>query len=531
MHPIKLRNFISAILFIVMFFASCDSNKSAMSSQHITIKDEITIDEIQDALENKEYTIAELTQFYLDRIKEISFEGPKLNAVITVNPDAMAIAAELDEELKAGKSRGPMHGIPVLLKDNVDTGDKMPCTAGARIMKASFPKEDSPLAAQLRAAGAVILGKTNMSEWANFHSQTSSSGWSGLGGQTKNPYDLSRNPCGSSAGSGAAVSANLCVIAIGTETNGSIVCPSNNNGIVGIKPTVGLISRRGIIPIAFSQDTGGPMARTVRDAAICLGMMTAVDSLDSKTMVSGRIAYTDYTPFLKTGSLKGKKIGYYKSPLGDEHVKVAKVMEAAIDFLKSEGAEIVEIDEIMSGEANGNSFQVLLYEFKDGLNAYLTKMGDAAPVKNLQEIIEKTFSDSIEMRYHDHELLKLAQSKGDLNDKKYKDALAAMHKLSRQEGIDKIMKLNKLDAIVGPTGGPAWKTDLTNGDNFGLSSSSPAAIAGYPSITVPMGNIDGLPVGISIFGLPWTEGKLIEIAYSFEQGTKHRKTPTYLDNY
>jgi len=514
--------------FLVMIWVmSCESSPKKTEAKVLPIHDEITVDEIQKAYADGAYSIKDLTQFYLDRIDSLSFNGPQLNAVITVNPDALSIAEQLDVEMQNGNIRGPLHGIPVLLKDNIDTGDKMPCTAGARPMKDSYPQQDSPLAAQLRAAGAVILGKANLSEWANFHSSYSSSGWSGLGGQTKNPYDITRNPCGSSSGSGVAVSANLCVIAIGTETNGSIVCPSNNNGIVGIKPTVGIISRRGIIPISFSQDTGGPMARSVKDAAICLGTLTEVDTLDSSTLTPGRMVYKDYTQFLKADGIKGKTIGYWKSPLGT-HVRMTKVMEEAVEYLKSQGATIVELDEIMDRKARGSSITVLHYEFKDGLNKYIENLGSKATVKDLEELINKTVSDSIEMRYFDHEIMKTAQSKGSLDSEEYKEALKTMRNLSREEGIDKIMDEHHLDAIIAPTGSPAWKTDLTNGDNFKIGSSSPAAIAGYPNITVPMGNLDGLPVGMSIFGRAWSEPVLLEIAYSYEQGTKKRITPKYL---
>ncbi|MDA1122270.1 MAG: amidase [Bacteroidetes bacterium] len=514
---------------LIILIFSCDSPKTTEESKVLEIDQEITIDEIQRAFKNGDYTIVELTRFYLDRIKALDSDGPKLNAVLTINPDALNIAVQLDVEMQNGELRGPLHGIPILLKDNIDTGDQMPCTAGARAMKDSYPSKDSPLVAQLRKAGAVILGKTNLSEWANFHSRSSSSGWSGLGGQTNNPYDLSRNPCGSSAGSGVAVAANLCVLAIGTETNGSIVCPANNNGIVGIKPTVGLISRTGIIPISFSQDTAGPMARTVTDAAICLGALTDSDSKDSKTLTADRVVYNDYTQFLKTGVIRGKRIGYFKKPLGD-NVRMTKIMEEAVAYFDEHGATIIEIDEIIPRKARDHSFQVLLYEFKDGLNRYFQNMGSVTQVRDLEDLIQKTFADSIEMKYHDHELLKVAQEKGDLNSEEYIEALAGALKLSREEGIDKVMDVNKLDAIIAPTGGPAWKTDLTNGDNFGISSSSPAAIAGYPNITLPMGQIDGLPVGLSIFGRPWSEPMLLEIAYSYEQGTRHRMTPKYLDS-
>lgn len=521
-----MKNNIFLLLFIA-FLLAC--NQVSTSDQHIdqmVIHPEITIDEIRDAFQKGEYNIEQLTQYYLDRINDIDQNGPTLNAILTVNPDAIEIARQLDTEMQNGNVRGPMHGIPVVLKDNIDTRDKMPCTAGARAMKDSYPLQDSPLAAQLRSAGAVILGKANLSEWANFHSSYSSSGWSGLGGQTNNPYELSRNPCGSSAGSGVAVSANLCVIAIGTETNGSIVCPSNNNGIVGIKPTVGLISRSGIIPISDTQDTGGPMARSVKDAATCLGALTAADPNDAKTQVTGRVAHNDYTQFLTPDGISGKRIGYYKSVL-DDHVRMTRVMDNAVSNLESQGATIVEVDNIMDRSAGRSSYQVLLYEFKDGLNKYFKSLGPNAKVKSLEDLIEKTESDSIEMHYFDHATLKSAQEKGDLNEEEYQEALATIIKLSREEGIDKIMDELELDAIVAPTGGPAWKTDLTNGDRFGIFSSSPAAIAGYPSVTLPMGNLDGLPVNISIFGRAWSEPTLLEIAFSYEQGTKHRITPEF----
>jgi len=519
----KLHHLLYIFLIVT---ASCESGKSVNESSSLNIDPEITIDEIQQAFMNEEYTITRLTQFYIDRINDLSMNGPGLNAVIIINPDALSIAAELDEEMHNGKLRGPLHGIPVLLKDNIDTGDKMPCTAGARAMQGSMPLKDSPLAEQLRQAGAVILGKANLSEWANFHSNSSSSGWSGLGGQTRNPYELTRNPCGSSSGSAVAVSANLCVVAIGTETNGSIVCPANNNGIVGIKPTVGLISRTGIIPIAYSQDTGGPLARNVKDATVCLGCLTAPDPQDSLTLVPDRVTYSDYTRFLNSEGMQGKRIGYYKTPLGD-HWRLARVMEDAVNCFKENGATIIELEEILPRETRRDSYQVLLYEFKDGLNKYLRGMGPDAPVKSLQDLVEKTFEDSIEMRYHDHQILKTALEKGDLDSPEYINALAGMHKMSREMGIDRVMNEHNLDAIISPTGSPAWKTDLTSGDNFGASSSSPAAIAGYPNISVPMGQIDGLPVGISIFGRAWSEPVLIEIAYAYEQATKHRMTPEF----
>ena len=522
-----IRSRVIPFVLLFIFSFSCNSPNTNRSSNVLDIHDEITIDEIQNAYANDEYTIKELTHFYLDRIESLSFEGPELNAVITINPDAMEIAAQLDDELRNGNIRGPLHGIPVLLKDNIDTGDKMPCTAGSRAMKESYPPKDSPLAAQLKMAGAVILGKANLSEWANFHSTTSSSGWSGLGGQTKNPYDLYRNPCGSSSGSAVAVAANLCVIAIGSETDGSIVCPANNNGIVGIKPTVGLISRSGIIPISFSHDTGGPMARNIKDAAICLGALTAVDSLDSKTLAPGRISHKDYTQFLNPNGIKGKRIGFWKTPLNG-YEKVTDVMKETVAFFESQGATIIELDQIIDSTALDHSYNVMLFEFKDGLNKYLRNLGSAVQVRDLEDLIDKTFADSIEMEYHNHDLFTIAQSKGNLNSEDYQKSLETMLQLSRAEGIDKIMDVYDLDAIITPAGGPAWKTDLINGDSFGVYSASPAAIAGYPNIVVPMGQINGLPVGLSIFGRAWSEPLLLEIAYSYEQGTNKRFTPKYI---
>lgn len=519
-------NFLFFVCCNFLFFACSQPIEEQALSKQIPLE-EITIDQIQEDFRNGVYSIPELVQAYLDRIEAIDKSGPELNSIIQLNPDAMEIAEALEKERLEGKIRGPMHGIPVLLKDNIDTHDKMPNTAGSRIMAGSMPLKDSWVAQKLRASGAIILGKTNLSEWANFHSSFSSSGWSGLGGQTKNPYDLSRNPCGSSSGSGAAVSANLCVLAIGTETNGSIVCPANNNGIVGIKPTVGLLSRSGIIPISFTQDTPGPMARTVKDAAICLGVLTGVDPEDSKTSASAGKFQTDYTQFLKKDGLRGKRLGFFTQPMG-RNFRVDTVMNEAVAYLKAQGAEIIELKQISQENINGPSYQILLYEFKDGLNKYFAALGPNAPVKNLEELIEKTFADSIEMQYFDHITLKRAQEKGDLTSKEYLDAIAFTEKHSRKEGIDKVMDENNLDAIIALTRGPSWKIDLTNGDNFsGGSSSSPAAISGYPNITVPMGYIDGLPIGISFFGRAWSEPVLLEIAYSYEQGTLHRKAPGF----
>ncbi len=489
--------------------------------------EEMTINKIRQGYADGRFTITEVVQTYLDRINKIDMSGPELNSIILVNPDALAVARALDNEMKEGKSRGPMHGIPVILKDNIDTGDRMPTTAGSNALASSFAGTDSYIAAKLKEAGAVIIAKSNLSEWANFRAQTSSSGWSGVGGQTKNPYILDRNPCGSSSGSGVAVSANLCMVAIGTETNGSIVCPSNNNGIVGIKPTVGLLSRTGIIPIAFSQDTPGPMARTVEDAAICLGAMTGIDPSDSKTVASGDKSLTDYSKFLNKTGLKGKRIGLIRNS-GSFFDPVDTLLMQAVRDMKAAGAEVIEVEAPSGREYGGSSYQVLLYEFKDGLNKYLSRPGKSAPVKTLTELIEFNLNDSIELKYFDQNILIEAEKKGDLSSPEYKSALEKMLKATRDEGIDKMMNSNKLDALIAPTGSPAWKTDLILGDHFVGGSSSLAAIAGYPAITVPMGFINELPAGITFFGRAWSESLLIEIAYSYEQATLHRKPPKYI---
>ncbi len=488
--------------------------------------EEITIPDLQQAYKNGDYTIKEVVQAYLDRIDAIDQNGPELHAVIQVNPDAIQIAEALDKEMQEGKSRGPLHGVPVLLKDNIDTHDKMETTAGSRALKGSHPLQDSWVAKKLRDAGAVIIGKANLSEWANFRSSMSSSGWSGLGGQTKNPYVLDRNPCGSSSGSAVGVSANLSMFAIGTETNGSIVCPSSANGVVGIKPTVGLVSRAGVIPISFSQDIPGPIARSVRDAAICLGAMTGVDASDSKTLKSKGKFHTDYTVFLKKDGLKGKRIGLYTVPLG-KHYKVDTLMNRAVKFLKSQGVKVVKIDQIGSKDAGNYSFNVMLYEYKDGLNKYFASLGENAPVKNLDDLIAFNEKDSIELMYFNQKYLIMAREKGDLDSEEYKNALEKMHKGMREEGIDKVMDEYKLDAIIAPTGGPAWKTDHINGDAFHVGSSSPAAIAGYPNITVPMGFVDDMPVGISFFGRAWSEPVLLEIAYAYETANPWRRVPEF----
>ncbi len=519
------------IYFILINSLGCNTTTNSNNLKnmvHINLE-ELTIKEIQQAFKNGVYTISDLTQAYLNRIDSLDQKGPKLNSIIHLNPNVIEQAKQLDQEFKDGKNRGPLHGIPILLKDNINTKD-MPTTAGAIPLKNSIPLEDSWVTKKLVENGAIILGKTNLSEWANFHSSFSSSGWSALGGQTKNPYKLNCNPCGSSAGSGVAVSANLCVVAIGTETNGSIMCPSNHNGIVGIKPTVGLVSRAGIIPISETQDTAGPMARTVEDAAIVLSVLTGVDPNDFKTRPSLKYLPANFYKNLRTDYLKGKKMGLFLEPMGKNEA-VDQLMHQAISHLEKEGVEIIAIDKISEENLNIPSYQVLLYEFKDGLNKYFNSLGKDAKVKSLEDLIEKTFSDSTTMQYFDHAILKEAQAKGDLNEEEYKIVLAKMIDQSRKNGIDKIMKKYNLDAIITPTGSPAWEIDLVKGDSYenAVFSSSPAAISGYPSITVPMGFIDELPVGISFFGAAWTEKKLINLAYAYEQGTKHRRVPRFLE--
>ncbi len=514
------------LLLGILLIACQPAKDNSVSADTHAYLEEITIRQLHQGYREGKYTITTVVKDYLARIDAIDKNGPKINSVICINPDALQIAEQLEKEWKDGKIRGPLHGIPIILKDNIDTHDKMPNTAGAIVLRNSFPARDSWVAQKLRAAGAVIIAKANLSEWANFRADMSSSGWSGVGGQTRNPYVLDRNPCGSSSGSGASVAANLCVVAIGTETNGSIVCPANNNGIVGLKPTVGLISRSGIIPISFTQDTPGPMGRTVEDVAIALGALAGIDTADSKTLNPEAIFHTDYTRFLKADGLKGKRIGLLKDIAG-YHARVDTLMKKTVAYLKSQGAEVIEIDEPVGKGAGQPSFQVLLYEFKDGLNKYFAGLSHA-PVKDIQQLIEFNKKDSVELRYFDQKLLEMAQAKGDLETPEYKESLAAMHKATREEGIDKVMAKYSLDALMAPTGSPAWKTDLIDGDHFMGGSSSAAAIAGYPSIAVPMGLIDELPVDVSFFGKAWSEPVLLEIAYAYEQGTKHRKAPRYI---
>ncbi len=492
--------------------------------------DEATFADLQAGMVSGRMTAHSITQQYIARIEELDRKGPTLRHVLEINPDALAIADSLDGERKAGRVRGPLHGIPILLKDNIDTADRMTTTAGSLALEGSIPLQDAFIASKLRVAGAVLLGKTNLSEWANFRSTHSSSGWSGRGGQAKNPYVLDRNPCGSSSGSGGAVSANMCAGAIGTETDGSIVCPASANGIVGIKPTLGLVSRTGIIPIAHSQDTAGPMTRTVRDAAIMLNVLTGIDPRDSATLATRGRGEIDYTRSLDPNGLRGARIGVARSKFFGYSDVTDKIVNAAIDTMKAQGAVIVDPANIeTAGKFDDSEFDVLLYEFKADLNAYLAGLGPKAPVRTLQDIIDfNERNKDREMPWFGQEIMLMAQKKGPLSEKKYRDALAKNLRMSRTRGIDATMNKYKLDAIVAPTGGPPWTTDLINGDHFSGASSTPPAVAGYPNINVPAGLWQNLPVGISFFGRAFSEPTLIRLAYAYEQASKQRRAPQFI---
>ena len=470
-----------------------------------------------------------LAQKYLQRIAEIDKRGPGINSVIELNPDALAIARELDAERKGKGPRGPLHGIPVLLKDNIDTHDRMMTTAGSLALLGSIPQQDSTVARKLREAGAVILGKTNLSEWANFRGSRSTSGWSGRGGQTRNPYVLDRNPSGSSAGSAAAVSASLCAFAIGTETDGSIVSPSSHCGIVGVKPTVGLISRAGIIPISQSQDTAGPMTRTVTDAAIALGALTGVDARDEATEASRDKMHRAYTQFLDANGLRGARIGVARRFFG-ANTRANKVLESALETMKRAGAELIDPADLPThGRFGSAEHELMLYEFKAGLNAYFASLGPHAPVRSLQDVIDfNERNKERELKFFGQETMLNAQKKGPLTEQAYLDAVKNAKRLAGKEGIDALMDQHRLDAIVAPTSGPAGLIDPIYGDRGEGGSSSPAAVAGYPNITVPAGNVFGLPVGISFFGRAWSEPVLLKIAFAFEQRTKARRAPQFL---
>lgn len=489
--------------------------------------EEATIDQLQRWMQSGRYTSLALTRLYLDRIAALDEAGPRLNSIIEVNPDALTIAAEMDRERQAGRVRGPLHGIPVVIKDNIDTGDRMLTTAGSLALVGASAPGDAFVAAKLRQAGAVIIAKTNLSEWANFRSSKSSSGWSGRGGQTKNPYVLDRNPCGSSSGTGSAVAASFAAAGIGTETDGSIVCPAGATGLVGLKPTVGLVSRVGIVPISHTQDTAGPMTRTVADAAILLGAITGVDLDDSATAAAKEHIAPDYTKFLDANALKGARIGVARVKVTGYSQVTDRLYDRAIADIKKAGAEIVDPADIGHiGEYDDTELQILLYEFKADVNAYLARR-TGLPIATLADAIAFNEKNSDrEMPYFGQELFVQAQAKGPLTDDEYRKAIEKARSLSR-EGIDSVLAKHRLDAIVAPTGSPTWTTDLVNGDHFTGSSSTPAAVAGYPTITVPMGEAFGLPVGLTFIGTAWTEGRLLALAYAYEQATKHRKPPAF----
>jgi len=490
--------------------------------------EETTIAALQEGMRSGRDTARSIAERYLARMDAIDKSGPAINSVIERNPDAIRIAEERDAERKAGRVRGPLHGIPVLIKDNIGTADRMRTSAGSLALAESIAPRDAFLAARLREAGAVILGKTNLSEWANFRSTRSTSGWSGRGGQTKNPYVLDRNPCGSSSGTGASISANLAAVGIGTETDGSIVCPSSANGLVGIKPTVGLVSRSGIVPISHSQDTAGPMARTVADAAELLAVLSGPDPRDPATAQSRGKAAASYANVLNAAALKGVRIGVARSFFGFSGA-VDRIMDEAIAAMKSAGAIIVDPANIATaGKFDDAEGEVLNFEFKADLNAYLAALGPSAPHKTLADLIAFNDKNSDrEMPYFGQEQFLKAQAKGPLTSPAYKAAREKCLRLSRTEGIDATLTKHRVVAIVAPTGGPAWPTDLLNGDHFTGSSSTPAAVAGYPSITVPAGYVHGLPVGVSFIGGQWSDGTLIGLAYAFEQATKVRRPPRF----
>jgi len=491
--------------------------------------DEISIDGLGRAMSAGDYTARSIVEAYRKRVDEVDPQGPGLHSVIEWNPDARAIAEALDAERKAKGARGPLHGIPVMVKDNIDTADSMATTAGSFALLGAAPAEDAWIVRRLRDAGAIILGKTNLSEWANIRSNHSTSGWSGRGGLTKNPYALDRNTSGSSSGSAVAVAANLCCVAVGTETDGSIVSPSSVNGIVGIKPTLGLVSRGGVIPISHSQDTAGPMARTVRDAAVLLGTLAGYDPGDDVTAESRGRSFSDYTTFLDPRGLRGARIGVVRKYFGFLGA-VDTVINEALVVLKQEGATLIDPAEIPTlGKFEDAEFTVLLYELKADLKRYLDRRGPGSPVHSLKEIIEYNERNvKSEMPYFGQETFLKAEAKGPLTTREYIAALKTCRQLARKQGIDAVMNRHKLDALVAPTEGPAWVTDLVTGDHFIGGSSTLAAVAGYPSITVPAGFVFGLPVGMSFFGRAWSEPVLLKLAYAFEQSTRWRRPPRFL---
>jgi amidase len=492
--------------------------------------EELTIGQLQEAMTAGRYTSRRLVELYAERINAFDRSGPTLRSVIELNPDALTIADTLDAERRSGRVRGPLHGIPVLIKDNIDTGDRMMTTAGSLALEGAPAPRDAFIVTKIRASGAVILGKTNLSEWANFRSTKSTSGWSARGGQVNNPYALDRNPCGSSSGTGAAVAANLSAIGVGTETDGSIVCPSGANALVGIKPTIGLVSRTGIVPISHTQDTAGPMTRTVADAAVLLRALAGVDPGDAATVASNGKSRGDYTTALKLDGLKGARIGIARKRYFGYSPVTDTLINQAIADMKAQGATIVDPADIpTAARLDDCEFEILLYEFKADLNKYLASRGPSVRVHSLNDLIAFNLRErEREMPYFEQDILIRAEKKGPLTSTAYRKALTTCGARSRTLGVDAVMTRLHLDALVAPTGSPAWPTDLINGDHFVGASSTPAAVAGYPSITVPAGFVHGLPVGVSFIGRPWTEARLISLAYAYEQATKHRRPPTFV---
>lgn len=507
--------------------ALCAASRSQAAARRFDLA-EATIADLNARMRSGRDSAVSIATKYLARIAELDKHGPAINAIIELNPDALRIAGDLDRERKGKGVRGPLHGIPVLLKDNIDTGDRMMTTAGSLALEGTPAPRDAFIVERLRTAGAVILGKTNLSEWANYRSTHSVSGWSGRGGQTRNPYALDRNPCGSSSGSGAAVAANFCAVAIGSETDGSVVCPSSMNGIVGIKPTVGLLSRSGIIPISHTQDTAGPMARTVRDAAILLSALAGTDPRDPATRESDAHRRPDYTENLQIDALQGARLGVLRSAMGGNN-DVDRLVESALLKMKERGAELVDpVDIPMHGVGEAEN-EVLLYEFRSDLNSYLASRGTTSAVSSLSDVIRfnREHRDR-EMPWFDQELMLQSEKKGPLTEKAYLEAAAKAKRFAGAEGIDAVMEQHRLDAIVAPTAGPAWLIDWINGDHDTGGCSTLPAVAGYPHITVPCGFVHGLPVGLSFFGKAWSEPQLLKIAYSFEQATKARREPAFL---
>ncbi len=511
--------------------AACQFNTSTVKKDENTPAevnlDELTILQLQEKVKNGRLTYVAMAQIYLKRISDLDKAGPTLNSVIEINPEALAMAEKMDEERIAGKLRGPLHGIPVLIKDNINSGDKMQTTAGSLALAGNIASEDAFVMKKLREAGVVLLGKTNLSEWANFRSTRSASGWSSRGGQTHNPYILDRSPCGSSSGSAVAVSANLCAVAVGTETDGSIACPASMNGLVGIKPTIGLISRSGIIPISKSQDTAGPLARTVTDAVLLLNAMTGADPGDEST-TANKNPIADYSRFLDTNGLKGKRIGVEKTFL-KHHEGIDKILKLALSKIEQAGATIVEVDFMnKTGEFGKAEFEMMEFEFKDGLNRYLSTAN--SKMKSLKDIIEfNNRNESSVMPWFQQEIMEGSELKGDLNSKEYIAAVQQLGKL--KEFIDQLFIAQNLDALCGPATGTSWCNDPINGDFWtGYGAYTPAAITGYPSITVPMGFVSELPLGLSFFARAFREPEIIAIGYAYEQISKKRTPPKFLSS-